>query len=47
MESGFVLLIEGFTALVEEQVLKLLVRYASLLRRSNAGAGSILTAVEQ
>jgi hypothetical protein len=47
MESGFVLLIEDFTALEEEQVLKLLVRYAGLLRRSNAGAGSILTGVEQ
>jgi hypothetical protein len=46
MESGFVLLIEGFAALEEEQVLKLLVRYAGLLRRSNAGTGSVLTAVE-
>ena len=47
MESGFVLFIEGFTALEEEQILKLLVRDAGLLRRSNAGAGSILTAIEQ
>lgn len=47
MKSGFVLFIEGFTALEEEQVLKLLIRYAGLLRRSNAGAGSVLTAVEQ
>ena len=47
MESGFVLLIEGFTALVEEQVFKLLVSYASMLRRSNVGAGSILATVEQ
>ena len=46
MESGFVLLIEGFTALEEKNVLKLLIRYASLLRRSNVSAGSILAAVE-
>jgi hypothetical protein len=46
MEGGFVLLIEGFTALKEEYVSKLLVRYASLLRRSNVGAGSILAAIE-
>jgi hypothetical protein len=47
MESGFVLLIEGFTALVEKKVLKLLVSYASLLRRSNVGTSSILATVEQ
>jgi hypothetical protein len=46
MEGGFVLLVKGFAALKEKNVLKLLVRYASLLRRSNVGTGSILAAVE-
>jgi hypothetical protein len=45
-ESGFVLFIEGVTALVEEDLPELLVGYASLLRRSSVGAGSILTAIE-
>jgi hypothetical protein len=46
MEGGFILLIKGFTALKEEYISKLLVRYASLLRRSNMGAGSILATVD-
>jgi hypothetical protein len=46
MESGFVLLVKGFAALVEKNVLKLLIRYTSLLRRSNVGTGSILATVE-
>jgi hypothetical protein len=46
MEGNFVLLIEGLTALKEKYVSKLLVRYASLLRRSNMGAGSILAAID-
>lgn len=46
MESRLVLIVKGFTASVEEQVLKLLVGHASLLRRSNVGAGSILATVD-
>jgi len=46
MESSLVLLIEGFTAVVKKYVLKLLVSYPSLLRRSSVAAGSILAAVE-
>jgi hypothetical protein len=47
MESGFVFFIEGFAALVEDQVLNLFVRYARLLRRSNVSTRSILTAVKR
>jgi hypothetical protein len=46
VESGFVLFVKGFTALIEEHVSQLLVRYAGLLRRSNVGTRSILAAIK-